>query len=65
MIAFVRVIVDLAALTVGFARVARDSAALTNLFLRTVGYSAALTNHGRIYGCSLLSLRVTHFNPRR
>jgi len=63
MIAFVRVIVDPTTLTVGFARAARDPTALINLFLRAVGDSAALTNC--IYGCSLLPLRVTHFNPRR
>ena len=65
MIAFVRAVVDPAALTVGFVRAVRDPAALTNLFLRTVGDSAALTNHDCIYGCSLLPPRVTHSNPRR
>ena len=36
MIAFVRAVVDPAALTVGFVRAVRDPAALTNLFLRAV-----------------------------
>jgi len=49
MAAFVRAVVDPAALTLGFVRAARDLAALTVVFLRAAGDSAALTNHGCIY----------------
>jgi len=41
MAAFVRAVVDPAALTVGFVRTARDPAALTNLFLRAAGDSVS------------------------